>query len=190
MIQSSDFLSCVHSEFISGSVGPWQSLLEICDARTAGVASVSSAVVTIPVPNPFSRASSKIVLRSRSVDGVVDILPLLVLFPVAHAVAEQAAEALRAAELAKAGHLIRLWRPPLKPGEWRSIGLFRAADEAELRQILDSLPLHIWMKVTITPLTPHPNDPQSRSSRDIDHQVLSTLLIGTHNTDGDASNQN
>ena len=25
------------------------------------------------------------------------------------------AEAARAAELAKAGHLIRLWRPPLKP---------------------------------------------------------------------------
>jgi muconolactone D-isomerase len=43
------------------------------------------------------------------------------------------AEAVRAAELAKAGHLVRLWRPPLGPGEWRSIGLFRAADEAELR---------------------------------------------------------
>lgn len=74
------------------------------------------------------------------------------------------AEALRAAELAKAGHLIRLWRPPLKPGEWRSLGLFRATNEDELRQILDSLPLHIWMKVTVTPLTHHPNDPQSRSS--------------------------
>lgn len=82
----------------------------------------------------------------------------------------RAAEALRAAELAKAGHLMRLWRPPLKPGEWRSIGLFRADDETELRQILDSLPLHIWMKVSITPLTPHPNDPQSRSPRDIEYQ--------------------
>jgi muconolactone D-isomerase len=76
----------------------------------------------------------------------------------------RAAEALRSAELAKAGHLIRLWRPPLKPGEWRSLGLFRATNEDELRQILDSLPLHIWMKVTVTPLTPHPNDPQSRFS--------------------------
>ena len=45
----------------------------------------------------------------------------------------RSAEAVRAAELAKAGHLVRLWRPPLGPGEWRSIGLFRAADEAELR---------------------------------------------------------
>jgi len=63
----------------------------------------------------------------------------------------RAAEVVRAAELAKAGHhLVRLWRPPLGPGEWRSIGLFRAAaaDEAELQGVLASLPLHIWMKVT------------------------------------------
>jgi muconolactone delta-isomerase len=46
---------------------------------------------------------------------------------------------------AKAGHLVRLWRPPLHPGEWRSIGLFSAADETELREVLSSLPLHIWM---------------------------------------------
>ena len=76
---------------------------------------------------------------------------------------------MRAAELANAGHLVRLWRPPLGPGEWRSIGLFQAADETELRQVLDSLPLHIWMKVTITPLTPHPNDPEYRASQTKDH---------------------
>lgn len=75
----------------------------------------------------------------------------------------RAAEEIRAVELAKAGHLVRLWRPPLDPGEWRSIGLFRANDEAELHEILASLPLHIWMKVTITPLTPHPNDPEYRA---------------------------
>jgi muconolactone D-isomerase len=75
----------------------------------------------------------------------------------------RAAEAVRAADLAKAGHLVRLWRPPLGPGEWRSIGLFRAADEAELHKILASLPLHIWMKVAITPVTPHPNDPENRA---------------------------
>ena len=73
----------------------------------------------------------------------------------------RAEEAVRAADLAKVGHLVRLWRPPLGPGEWRSIGLFRAADETELHKILASLPLHIWMKVTITPLTPHPNDPEN-----------------------------
>ena len=81
----------------------------------------------------------------------------------------RAAEAVRAAELAKGGHLIRLWRPPLGPGEWRSIGLFRAADEARLHEVLTSLPLHIWMKVIITPLTPHPNDPETRSHQTKDH---------------------
>jgi muconolactone D-isomerase len=75
----------------------------------------------------------------------------------------RAAEEIHAVELAKAGHLVRLWRPPLDPGKWRSIGLFRADDEAELHEILASLPLHIWMKVTITPLTPHPNDPEYRA---------------------------
>jgi muconolactone D-isomerase len=81
----------------------------------------------------------------------------------------RAAEAVRAAELAKKGHLVRLWRPPLGPGEWRSIGLFRAADEAELQEVLASLPLHIWMKVTITPLTPHPNDPEYHAGKAMDH---------------------
>ena len=45
----------------------------------------------------------------------------------------RAAEAVRAAELSKKGNLIRLWRPPLDPGEWRSIGLFQAADETEIQ---------------------------------------------------------
>ena len=79
----------------------------------------------------------------------------------------KAAEAVRAAELARGGHLLRLWRPPLQPGEWRTLGLFSAADEAEVRKVLESLPLHIWMKVTITPLTPHPNDPMSNAKTQI-----------------------
>jgi muconolactone delta-isomerase len=37
-------------------------------------------------------------------------------------------EAARARELAAQGHLLRLWRPPLGPGEWRTWGLFQAAD--------------------------------------------------------------
>jgi len=81
----------------------------------------------------------------------------------------RSAEAVRAADLAKAGHLIRLWRPPLAPGEWRSIGLFQASDEIELREILTSLPLHIWMKVNVTPLNPHPNDPELRSRQATDY---------------------
>ena len=80
----------------------------------------------------------------------------------------RAAEAVRAAELSREGHLVRLWRPPLGPGEWHSIGLFKASNEAD-HKILNFLPLHIWMKVTITPLTPHPNDPKSRISQAIDN---------------------
>jgi muconolactone D-isomerase len=67
--------------------------------------------------------------------------------------------------VAKAGYLVRLWRPPLGLGECRSIGRFRAADETELDKILASSPLHTRMKVTITPLTPHPNDPENLDSQ-------------------------
>lgn len=69
----------------------------------------------------------------------------------------RAAEAVRARELAAAGRLARLWRPV---GERRSIGVWRAADEAELRaEVLGSLPLWPWMTAVVTPLEPHPNDP-------------------------------
>jgi muconolactone D-isomerase len=81
----------------------------------------------------------------------------------------RSAEAVRASELAKGCHLVRLWRPPLGPDEWRSIGLFRATDEVELREILASLPLHIWMQVTITPLNPHSNDPEYRARQALDN---------------------
>jgi muconolactone D-isomerase len=70
-------------------------------------------------------------------------------------------EAIRAAELAGQGHLLRLWRPPLGPAEWRTLGLWRADDEAEMQDIVASLPLHKWMTVALTPLAPHPNDPGS-----------------------------
>jgi muconolactone D-isomerase len=73
--------------------------------------------------------------------------------------ATRAAEKRRAGELAEQGHLLRLWRPPAEPGVWRTWGLFRAADEAELQSVLTSMPLHKWMTVGVTPLSPHPNDP-------------------------------
>jgi muconolactone D-isomerase len=73
-------------------------------------------------------------------------------------------EAIRAAELAAQGHLLRLWKPPAEPGEWRSLGLWSAASENELKDILATLPLHVWMTVEITPLRPHPNDPASNKA--------------------------
>jgi muconolactone delta-isomerase len=69
-------------------------------------------------------------------------------------------EAAHSAELAAQGFLVRLWRPPLRPGEWRSLGLFAAADDAQLGQVLASMPLRVWRTDEVTPLAPHPNDPQ------------------------------
>jgi muconolactone delta-isomerase len=71
----------------------------------------------------------------------------------------RAREAAHSSELAAQGHLLRLWRPPLQPGEWRSLGLFAAADDTELEQVLASMPLRVWRTDEVTPLAPHPNDP-------------------------------
>jgi muconolactone D-isomerase len=72
----------------------------------------------------------------------------------------RAREAVRVRELAEQGHVVRLWRPPAKEGEWRALGLWRASDATELRAILKSLPLSDWFTVGLTPLSPHPNDPR------------------------------
>jgi muconolactone delta-isomerase len=71
----------------------------------------------------------------------------------------RAREAIRSHELAVLGHLLRLWRPPLKPGEWRTLGLFAATDAGHLEELLRSMPLRIWRTDEVTPLSPHPNDP-------------------------------
>lgn len=68
----------------------------------------------------------------------------------------EAREAERARELAGQGHLARLWA---LPGERRSLGLWRAQDEAAMAAILASLPLDAWMTEQTTPLSPHPSDP-------------------------------
>jgi muconolactone D-isomerase len=70
------------------------------------------------------------------------------------------AEGRRARELAEQGHLLRIWRPH-RPG-WTNVGLWQAADEAELRTVLASLPLYPWMSIDIRPLDPHPSDPRHR----------------------------
>src|SRR6202046_3210740 len=70
-------------------------------------------------------------------------------------------EAARSQELAAQGHLLRLWRPPLDAGEWRTWGLFQAADATELESVLSSMPLRVWRHDTVTPLTAHPSDPAS-----------------------------
>ena len=69
------------------------------------------------------------------------------------------AEAEAAAKLVEEGHLLRVWKRPLPTGETSVLGLYCAGSETELEGLLSGLPLHEWMKVTITALKPHPNDP-------------------------------
>jgi muconolactone delta-isomerase len=68
-------------------------------------------------------------------------------------------EAAHSRELAAQGHLVRLWRPPLQRGEWRSVGLFAADNDDQLEEVLASMPLRVWRTDEITPLSAHPNDP-------------------------------
>ena len=69
------------------------------------------------------------------------------------------AESAAAAELADEGHLIRLWRrPPVGDGA-AAVGLYRADTEDQLDALLSDLPLADWLRVTVTPLESHPNDP-------------------------------
>lgn len=74
-------------------------------------------------------------------------------------------EAAHSRELAAQGHLLRLWRPPLQPGEWRTLGLFAADDSAELEEVLASMPLRVWRTDEVTPLALHPNDPAPQTAK-------------------------
>jgi muconolactone delta-isomerase len=69
-------------------------------------------------------------------------------------------EAARSRQLAADGSLIRLWRPPLRPGDWRSVGLFAASGPDHLEQVLRSMPLRAWRTDEVEPLGAHPNDPR------------------------------
>lgn len=71
----------------------------------------------------------------------------------------RAREAAHTRELAAQGHVLRLWRPPLAPGEWRTLGLFAASDAAELDGVLAGMPLRVWRSDEIQELSGHPNDP-------------------------------
>jgi muconolactone delta-isomerase len=91
-------------------------------------------------------------------------------------------EAARSRELAAQGHLLRLWRPPLHAGEWRTLGLFAAADGGQLQDVLASMPLHVWRTDEVTPLSPHPNDPASpeppqAGSRESAMEFLTTFTV-------------
>ena len=75
----------------------------------------------------------------------------------------QRAESAGAAKLAEDGHLVRLWRRPLVGDGTMAIGLYRASSQAQLEDLLAALPLADWLRVTVTPLQAHPNDPATAS---------------------------
>ena len=63
----------------------------------------------------------------------------------------RAPKAVRSRELAARGHLLRLWRPPLQLGEWRTLGLFAAGDDGQLDKVLASVPLRVWRPDEVAP---------------------------------------
>lgn len=79
--------------------------------------------------------------------------------PAAEVTDGERAEASAAAQLANAGHLMRLWKLPGGPAEAKAIGVYRADSQPQLDGLLRALPLYEWLKITVTPLAPHPNDP-------------------------------
>jgi muconolactone delta-isomerase len=84
--------------------------------------------------------------------------------PETEVTAREDAESAAAAKLVDQGHLVRLWRRRVAPGESRPVGLYRAESEGELDGLLRALPLYEWMRVAVTPLEPHPNDPAIQQS--------------------------
>jgi hypothetical protein len=62
------------------------------------------------------------------------------------------------------GHLVRVWKTPITPGDTKILGLYRADSRTQLGGLLGGLPLRDWMHITVTPLQPHPNDPARPTS--------------------------
>jgi muconolactone delta-isomerase len=84
--------------------------------------------------------------------------------PASELEARTSAEASAAATLVDQGHLVRLWMLPAAPCKTRALVLYRADSEAQLAGLLAALPLYDWMRVAVTPLEPHPNDPDSQGA--------------------------
>lgn len=99
-------------------------------------------------------------------------------------------EAQHSGELAAEGHLLRLWRPPLQPGEWRTLGLFAADDRGQLEKVLASMPLRVWRTDEVTPLLPHPNNPRNEA-REAAPEFLTAFTVtvpeGTSSQDIDGA---
>ena len=65
-------------------------------------------------------------------------------------------EVAMAGELAKKGHLVRMWRVVGRRENW---GLWRAKDATEMHAILSALPIWPYMEIQVMALAQHPVDP-------------------------------
>ncbi len=91
----------------------------------------------------------------------------------------RAREAAHTEGLAAQGRVLRLWRPPLAPGEWRTIGLFAAGDADDLERTLASMPLRVWRHDEPVALGQHPNDPGAAAAAprtDLDEYLVTFTL--------------
>jgi muconolactone delta-isomerase len=79
--------------------------------------------------------------------------------PEAEVMEREHAEAAAAARLVREGHLLRVWKRHATPDDATILGLYRAESRAQLDDLLRALPLIDWMRITVTPLDRHPNDP-------------------------------
>ena len=66
----------------------------------------------------------------------------------------KATEKARAQELQRAGKWRHLWRVV---GQYRNVSIFDVSSGAELHDIIMSLPLFPYMKITVTALCRHPS---------------------------------
>ena len=66
-----------------------------------------------------------------------------------------AREKARALEIQRSGKWPHLWRIA---GQYANISIFDVESNAELHEILGSLPLFPFMTITVDPLTTHPSD--------------------------------
>jgi muconolactone D-isomerase len=73
-----------------------------------------------------------------------------------------AAERERAAELAAAGTIRRLWRVPGRRANW---GLWEAPDATALHAAIASLPFFPWLSAEVHVLAAHPSDAERPGGR-------------------------
>jgi muconolactone D-isomerase len=117
----------------------------------------TGTVARTPGPGRSELAAFQLKGRPDSMDFLVHIaVTLPPAMPCAEREALFSAESVRAAALADAGRLVRLWRIPGRSANW---GLWRASDATELHEALTSLPLWPYMDIEVTALAKHPNDP-------------------------------